>query len=337
MPIDDELHLLLQTGDERSFRRKREAFLASVVFHLVAVILIVVGPRYLLPRGKTPQLRRELDLLENSQKLGYLALPPDYQKLFARPRITAPPRRQPPAQTSPPLVGPKGLQAPQPEKKEEPAPQGVAPKPSTVPAQVNGKTVLPDSQQSLVAQQEGKPGGNPAGTEGKKPESSGAKSNLRDLVARLEVPGASIQSSLDKARKGGGGLGGGSPGLGGPPRIDKRMPDFSLDEPSILSDAQGVDFSSWLRILFFRVRDNWFAVIPEVIRSGLQGRVVLIFDVRRDGKVENLEVVRSAGMSPYDRAAISSIKLSEPFPNFPQGFSGARLTLQFIYLYNIRL
>jgi len=162
-----------------------------------------------------------------------------------------------------------------------------------------------------------------------------SKSDLRDLVARLEVPGSSIQSSLDKARKGGG-IGGGSLELGGTPHIDKRMPDFSVDVPSILSDTQGVDFTSWLRTIYFRVRDNWYAVIPEVIRSGYQGKVVLIFDVLSDGKVEKLEVTRSSGISPYDRAAISSIKLSEPFPNFPHAYTGNRLTLQFTYLYNIR-
>jgi TonB family protein len=149
------------------------------------------------------------------------------------------------------------------------------------------------------------------------------------------VPGSSIQSSLDKARKGGG-IGGGSLDLGGTPHIDKRMPDFSVDVPSILSDTQGVDFTSWLRTIYFRVRDDWYAVIPEVIRSGYQGKVVLMFDVLSDGKVEKLEVIRSSGISPYDRAAISSIKLSEPFPNFPHAFTGDRLTLQFTYLYNIR-
>ncbi|HVN81227.1 MAG TPA: TonB family protein [Terriglobia bacterium] len=162
-----------------------------------------------------------------------------------------------------------------------------------------------------------------------------SKSDLRDLVARLEVPGSSIQSSLEKARKGGG-IGGGSLELGGTPHIDKRMPDFSVDVPSILSDTQGVDFTSWLRTIYFRVRDNWYAVIPEVIRSGYQGKVVLIFDVLNDGKVEKLEVTRSSGISPYDRAAISSIKLSEPLPNFPHAYTGDRLTLQFTYLYNIR-
>jgi TonB family protein len=132
-------------------------------------------------------------------------------------------------------------------------------------------------------------------------------------------------------------MGGGSSGLAGAPRIDKRMPDFSVDEPSILSDTRGVDFTSWLRIIYFRVRDNWYAVIPEVIRSGLQGKVVIIFDVHSDGRIEDLQVIRSSGLSPYDRAAISSLRLSEPFPNFPRAFAGERLTLQFTYLYNIRL
>ena len=330
MPRDDDLHLLLQLTDERSARRKREALVSSVVLHLVAIFLITVGPQFLPARQSHSPQSRELQLLEDSQRLGNLALPPDYKQLLER--FKPPPRERPKA----PIVAPKGLWTPGPKKEKELPPQVAAKEAVTTPAETASKVPAPPSQAPLVASQESKSGSNLPVPEPKKPESAGGQSDLRDLVARLEVPGASIQSSLDKARRGGS-AGGGSPGLGGAPHIDKRMPNFSVDEPSILSDAQGVDFTSWLRIIYFRVRDNWYAVIPEVIRSGLQGRVVLIFDVRNDGKVENLEVVRTSGFSPYDRAAISSIKLSEPFPNFPNAFTGDRLTLQFTYSYNIRL
>ncbi|PYV93434.1 MAG: hypothetical protein DMG05_01695 [Acidobacteria bacterium] len=164
-----------------------------------------------------------------------------------------------------------------------------------------------------------------------------AKTNLRDLFAGLQTPGSSIQSSLERARQGEN-LGYGASGSGDSlHRFDKRQPNFSVDEPTILSDTRGVDFGPWLRLIYFRVRDNWYSVIPELIRSGTKAKVIVIFDILNNGRIENLQIVRSSGLSPYDRAAVSSLKLSEPFPSFPASFSGERITLQFSYFYNIRL
>src|SRR6185436_7252609 len=80
---------------------------------------------------------------------------------------------------------------------------------------------------------------------------------------------------------------------------------LAVEEPTILSDTLGVDFGSWLRLVYYRVRDNWYAVIPELIRSGTKGKVVIIFDIHSNGRIDNLQVVRSSGLSPYDRAAVS--------------------------------
>jgi TonB family protein len=331
MPNDDELSLVVRFTDERSIVRRREAFLTSLVLHLVAVVLILVAPNLFPPRQSTPPLRRMADLLENSERLGYLALPPDYKRFFQRSKPPVPPPRE---QLKVPVIAPHGLWAPTPEKKEAQSSQLAVQK--TTPTTADTTAKAPSLESPVVVRQESNPGGSLASPEAKKPDSGEGKSDLRNLVARLETPGSSIQSSLEKARKGGA-IGGGGSGLTSTPRIDKRMPDFSVDEPSILSDTRGIDFTSWLRIIYFRVRDNWYAVIPEVIRSGLQGKVVVIFDVHSDGRIDNLQVIRSSGLSPYDRAAISSLKLSEPFPNFPRAFVGERLTLQFTYLYNIRL
>ncbi len=146
-----------------------------------------------------------------------------------------------------------------------------------------------------------------------------------------------VPDSLGQAKisgnRGSGALGDGRSRLD----FDNRRPNFSVSRPTILSDTQGVDFGPWLTAVYFRVRDNWYSVIPQVYRSGLKGVVVIIFDIRGNGNLEELQVVRSSDFSPYDRAAVSSLNLSEPFPNFPPSFDRDRLTLQFTYLYNISL
>jgi len=169
------------------------------------------------------------------------------------------------------------------------------------------------------------------------PKETDLKSNLKDLYAGLRLPGGTapgsevgrgISSRQDRVSEGEGRTGA---------DFGRRHPDFSVQRPTILSDTQGVNFGPWLTAVYFRVRNNWYSVIPQVYRSGLQGVVVIVFDVRRNGSLKDLEIVRSSSFSPYDRAAVSSLKLSEPLPNFPDAFKKDRLTLQFTYLYNIRL
>jgi TonB family protein len=159
---------------------------------------------------------------------------------------------------------------------------------------------------------------------------------LQEISDGLEAPGFSVKKSIEQARTSGS-YGQGGPGGDSLRNFDNRQANFSVEEPTILSDTLGVDFGSWLRLVYYRVRDNWYAVIPELIRSGTKGKVVIVFDIHSNGRIENLQVVRSSGLSPYDRAAVSSLKLSEPFPSFPHAFKGEMLTLQFSYLYNSRL
>ena len=138
---------------------------------------------------------------------------------------------------------------------------------------------------------------------------------MQEISDGLEAPGFSVKKSIEQARMSGS-YGQGGPGGDSLRNFDNRQANFSVEEPTILSDTLGVDFGSWLRLVYYRVRDNWYAVIPELIRSGTKGKVVIIFDIHSNGRIENLQVVRSSGLSPYDRAAVSSLKLSEPFPVF---------------------
>jgi len=339
--MDDEIHLLLsQFADERAAHRKREAVLISIIIHLLCIILIILAPK-LFPNGlwKTPPVRK-LTELDASRELSFLALPKDYQKLLPRPKSPALSDKDRSVQGKSPLIDPRGLRAPRSEgdvkRPEQTAPRG-APEPAQPPVAAAANPSVRDLQ----------PNSEPSKGEAPKEaakmqmplpsDQSGEKNNLRDLFAGFQTPGSSIQSSLEKARQNGN-LGYGGTGAGESlHRFDNRMPNFSVDQPTILSDTRGVDFGAWLRLIYFRVKDNWYAVIPELIRSGTQAKVVVVFDVKKDGRIENVQIARTSGLPPYDRAAISSLKLSEPFPNFPVSFSGDRITLQFSYFYNIKL
>jgi TonB family protein len=340
--MNDDIHLLLtQFADERAAHRKREAFLMSVIIHLLAIILIMVGPRIFPVNQSKDTLGRDLTSAQAFKNLGFLALPKDYQKLFQRPKTPVLSDKDRMAQGKAPKINPKGMRAPYSEGDtklpEQASARGAPQSAPPLPPAPSVKSPTQDSQQPAGIKEEDKNETKPQLPSVAKQEAGEAKTNIRDLFARLEAPGASIQSSIEKAGRSGNYGYGGSGSGDSLHHFDNRQPNFSVDQPTILSDTRGVDFGPWLRFIYFRVRDNWYSVIPEVIRSGTKGKVVIIFDVLSDGRIENLQIVKSSGLSPYDRAAISSIKLSEPFPNFPSAFNGNHITLQFSYFYNIHL
>jgi TonB family protein len=148
-----------------------------------------------------------------------------------------------------------------------------------------------------------------------------------DAVPRRESsaisgPRANIQNVPVQRSAGGGGGGQSGHAYGG---------------MAMLTPDQGVDFSAYLARVQTSVDRNWQAVIPESVMLGEKGMVVLQFRIMRDGSVPQgyPVLVRSSGKEPLDRAAVSSIRASNPFEPLPSAFTGPYIELQAIYLYNL--
>jgi TonB family protein len=127
----------------------------------------------------------------------------------------------------------------------------------------------------------------------------------------------------------------GNAGTGGYVEPDPGNPNFNMPGPQILSDTMGVDFDPYLLRVYLIVRRNWYSVIPEIARLGRQGRVALQFSIRRDGAVPDVVLTSGSGTDSMDSAALSSIRLSNPFPPLPAEFPGGEIRLRFVYFYNI--
>jgi outer membrane biosynthesis protein TonB len=106
---------------------------------------------------------------------------------------------------------------------------------------------------------------------------------------------------------------------------------------AMLTPDQGVDFSAYLARVQTSVDRNWQAVIPESVQLGEKGWVELQFKIMRDGSVPPGYpiLIRSSSKEPLDRAAVSSIRASNPFEPLPSAFTGPFIELRAIYLYNL--
>ena len=106
---------------------------------------------------------------------------------------------------------------------------------------------------------------------------------------------------------------------------------------TLLTDTQGVNFNDYLTRVYITVKQNWFAVMPPSVQLGDQGVVSLQVKIMRDGSVPDGDPQRvfGSGKEPLDRAAISSIRASNPFPQLPPAFTGPYIELRFTYYYNL--
>jgi TonB family protein len=328
--VEIPIHLLLELDPELARWRRRALFLTSVFLHIFLILLIVFAPD-LFRRGKLmmgiPVSARP------SQQVTTLFLPPDLLKSLRAPppeaRNLSDKNRR--AQGRSPVIDPNGIHAPYSRGNTE-LPEIArggppTPPPAAAPTPPPGGSASPPGPPPQPKDETG------LHLEDVRPEGGGGGGKFR-LPAL--TPGQAIQESAQAAARGGYHPGGGV-GSGGTSDMEfnNLHPNFSTEMPTILSDTRGVDFGPYLARIVFIVRRNWYSVIPESARLGEKGRSGVVFEILKDGSVPQLRLVASSGSDPLDRAAVTGIHASIPFPPLPDEFTGNHLVLQFIFLYNL--
>jgi TonB family protein len=109
-------------------------------------------------------------------------------------------------------------------------------------------------------------------------------------------------------------------------------PQGGAEDPgsSIQFDTKGVEFGPWIRRFVAQVRRNWF--IPHAAMS-FRGRVVLTFNIHKDGRITDIAVVSPSNIDAFNRAAFQAIVGSNPVeplpPEYPEPV--ALFTVTFFY------
>jgi outer membrane biosynthesis protein TonB len=319
--LTGQVNLLTEARTEDRAKSDLARNISSVVFHILLILAIIVEPKVFPARPKTQD---ELDLARRQMTL---LLPPG---AFETARPT--PRRERPAETmkvdprvirkvAPPEPTPAPPAPKQPERVVKELPSAPVPKPNVVPPPdtTAPKTDAPKQPLKLETPEE-QP----------KPNS---------LLLPKNSPGRAIQDSMRDAAKmnaprpiGGGGPipTRGAQGGGGRGSVGAGI--------EMLTPTEGVDFNDYLARVYQSVKRNWFAVMPASVELGDKGVVSLQFKIMKNGGVPDGEPVKvfGSGKEPLDRAAISSIRASNPFEPLPPAFSGPYIELRFTYYYNLQ-
>jgi TonB family protein len=322
--------------------RRTKTLLISIGIHALLLVFLALNPEILTstPKRIIKVMSQDYDL--SKQQVTELIAPPDALRSKPpspppenKPLVQPPaprPENQPPQppppppppkpQPPPPVIGPDDVikEGARPDAQPK-ASRGDTTEQARAGSQPEQSTPEPPKQQQQPQQSENRP---PQLARNTNPDALRSP-NLMDDADRI------VRQQIEEGRR--------RPSVQGPRTglpNGQADPDFSTEEPKILSDTRGYDFGPYMNQVVNRVRYNWYANIPEIARFGKKGKVVIVFTITHNGNIDNARIVGNSGTEPLDRAAFASITLSNPFPRLPAGFDGDHLDLQFTFLYNIR-
>ena len=100
---------------------------------------------------------------------------------------------------------------------------------------------------------------------------------------------------------------------------------------AIQFDTKGVEFGPWIRRFVAQVRRNWF--IPHAAMS-FKGRVVLTFNIHRDGRITDIAVVSPSNIDAFNRSAYNAILGSNPVEPLPPEYPDPMAFFTVTFFYN---
>ena len=310
--VDYDTHELLmmisELEDERRWARLREGVWIALLIHILLLSLITWVPKYIF---RVPQVIDPFDAIKQRKDLSYLDLPPDLVKKYqSKPKVTPVPEKQP-------RIDKKTLEALK--KSAPPPPPTPEPQPETPPAQPALTAPAPKVEPAPSQP-----------SESPHPQAVPAKPSFALGSAN---PADQLREAMRGARSGPGA----TSNPGGPGQMQIH-PGAGTGGVQVLSDTQGVDFSSWLLRWHRETERTWDPLIPDEVNPPIlkKGAVVIRFKVLPNGRIMDGSMVLEgrSGDTGLDRAAWGALTGSN-YPPLPREFHGPYLELRAIFLYNM--
>ena len=97
------------------------------------------------------------------------------------------------------------------------------------------------------------------------------------------------------------------------------------------------DWGDYAQSMVSKIRVNWYANMPQIIRTGMKGVVTIRFTIHRDGRISDITILNSSGVPPYDGAARKAIELSSPLKALPADFPNPTERVTCMFYYNMEI
>ena len=96
-------------------------------------------------------------------------------------------------------------------------------------------------------------------------------------------------------------------------------------------DTKGVEFGPWIRRFVSQVRRNWF--VPYAAMT-MRGRVVITFNVHRNGMLTDVTVIRPSEIESFNTAAVNALLASNPVTPLPPEYPDDKAFFTVTFFYN---
>jgi TonB family protein len=287
---------------------RREGTFLSIVLHALVILFILFGGRLALfqpspeelERRRQEAIERQLEQERNQQRF-----------VFVQPRVDTPAPTPPPRPELSDLD--RRATAPQvSEKPDNPLPlsrgNSAEREEAAAAERARGEEVPPTPEP---------PSPQPPKQEAKLPEAD------RGLERAGEVPKSASGALRDALRD-----------------FSRYAQNQTFNNPSggakdpgsaIQFDTKGVEFGPWIRRFVQKVKRNWF--VPEAAFT-FRGRVVLQFNIHRDGHITDLIVAQPSNIEAFNRAAFNAILGANPVEPLPPEYPDDKAFFTVTFYYN---
>jgi TonB family protein len=131
--------------------------------------------------------------------------------------------------------------------------------------------------------------------------------------------------------------------------MDLEKPDTDISKPeepavsktsseetqeTISLDTNDKRYVTYAQAIKERIAGQW-TYPQEAKKKKLQGRLVAIFSLNKEGALTRMEITRSSGHDVLDREAERAVRSAAPFPPFPSTITVSRLNINVSFDYNL--
>lgn len=117
---------------------------------------------------------------------------------------------------------------------------------------------------------------------------------------------------------------------------EEPKPPPSLDQDTISLDTKDERYVTYAKLIKERIGFHW-KYPPEAMETLLEGKLMVIFVLARQGEVIQIKITKNSGYEILDNEAIRAVTAAAPFPPFPEHIRVSRLNIKASFDYRLTL
>jgi len=117
-------------------------------------------------------------------------------------------------------------------------------------------------------------------------------------------------------------------------RLTKKEKEEANQDKGITFDTKELRYYTYMRRLKERIEGIW-RYPPEAAEKGIYGDLYIRFTIKKDGRLSNIELLRTSGYRDLDEAAMKALKDAEPFWPLPEEWGKEDLVITGHFIYSL--